>query len=289
MRKFIFRLAGLAVFFVLVMPLAAYAQEKVATETVVMASAQEKETAVKPATAVNDTKSEDRWRPYIGILLWAANADTKMQAGSVTAEGDASFGDILENLKGVFMGEAGIAKGKFSISGELIYMGLQKDIPISGSESGDRTTSLDLLVVQALAGYDLFEIPVGKQMKLTITPSVGPRYFYTRFMIDNVGGGELRDKTLSWVDFTTGLGLTLDINEKFSLLAKGTAGGFGWGSSSELAWSAGGFVDYHIRDWSTLRLGYSVIDVEKKSSSSFGDVQLNLTFSGPVVEWIIGF
>jgi hypothetical protein len=234
-------------------------------------------------------QAKDDWHFYVAPALWAGGIDAKIQAGSITMEGDASFGDIVENLKGGLMGEMGAKKNKFSIDAALVYMGLQKDIPAIIGALGDRTTNVDMLISQAMFGYDLLEVPVGKEMKLTLTPAIGPRYFYTRFIIDQLNGGELRDKTTQWVDFTTGLSAKLDVNKKFSLLAKGSAGGFGWGDSSELAWSVGGFVDYHIRDWSTLRVGYSYLDVEKKCSANFGDVQLNLQISGPVVEWVISF
>jgi hypothetical protein len=234
-------------------------------------------------------RAEDDWSYYGGMALWAANIDAKIQAGSVTVDGKIDFGEILENLKGSLMGEMGAQKGRFSINGAYVLMALENDIPAVIGAAGDRTTSLNMFFAQALLGYDLFEIPIGKEMKLTVTPSAGPRYFYTRFVIDQLEGGELRDKSSQWVDFTVGLGANLDLNEKFSLLARGTAGGFGWGSSSEMAWSASGFVDYHIKDWSTLRVGYSYMDIDKKDTASFGDVQLDLQISGPVVEWIISF
>jgi len=129
-------------------------------------------------------------------------------------------------------------------------------------------------------------------MSLKYKQQIGPRYYYNRILIDRLksrGGGEFRDASSSWVDFVVGGVFRLDINDKWSLMANGDTGGFGWGSSSDKAWAVGGFIDYHKSDRSTIRVGYKEFHLEKEATFSLGKIDLDLKYSGPVFAWIFNF
>ena len=60
------------------------------------------------------------------------------------------------------------------------------------------------------------------------------------------------DKT--WVDPVIGADLRYDLSRRWSLLTKGTAGGFS--SASDLGWEVMGGVSYRCSDWCSVTLGY---------------------------------
>ena len=231
------------------------------------------------------------WDLSAGMALWAAGVDATLYAGTASVSKDLSFFDLLENIKGVLMGEATAKNGKFSLN--LGYMGLALENDMAARVlGGDRTVEASLLWSSLLLGYDLFETPVGEEMELTLTPLIGARYYYNRFVIDRINGGELRDRKFQWVDFVAGGMATLDVNEKISLILKGTAGGFGMGKSSEMAWSVGGFLDYHRSENWTYRVGYLHFDLEKERTRGtpfLNNVGIEMEMSGPVFEAIYHF
>jgi len=231
---------------------------------------------------------EGEWEFYASPALWGAGVDTKLQAGTVTVEGEMKFADIIKDLKGSLMGSFGAKKDKFSLDVTMLAIALEDELPTL-ILSGSRNTEITQVYVQALLGYELFEVPIGDTMELSITPRVGPRNYWNRFRIDRLGGGELRDITTQWTDFVAGGKLTLDVNEKISLLLEGDAGGFGWGSSSDLAWTVGGFVNYHLSDRTTLKAGYFHLDIDKDRSSQFGGGSIQIQMGGPVLGAIFNF
>lgn len=60
------------------------------------------------------------------------------------------------------------------------------------------------------------------------------------------------DKT--WVDPVIGAGLSYDLSKRWSLVTKGTVGGFG--VSTDLAWEVFGGVSYRFTDWCSATAGY---------------------------------
>ncbi|MFC1599240.1 outer membrane protein [Candidatus Omnitrophota bacterium] len=239
------------------------------------------------AIAQDDPTEGTKGEFYAGAALWMTNMEMTVGTPQITFSRNLDFLEIMENFNGGMMGEYGFRKGKFSLNGALIYAGLKKDLE-ARLLPGSRTTELKSLFSQLLFGYKLFELPIGETMRFSYDQQAGARYYRMRTTIDRLntfGGGELSDPTLSWTDFVAGGVFTLDINDKFSLLARGNAGGFGWGSSSELSWVAGGFLDYHFGEHSTLRVGYNYMDIEKAQ----GPATINIAISGPVIEYIYTF
>jgi opacity protein-like surface antigen len=64
----------------------------------------------------------------------------------------------------------------------------------------------------------------------------------------NSSGGQ------TWVDPIVGADLRYDLNERWSLLVKGTAGGFG--AASDLGWEAMGGASYRCSELCTVSFGY---------------------------------
>ena len=235
---------------------------------------------------------DDDWQFYVAPALWAAGVESTMQAGSITVSGDVDFGKVVESLRGGVMGGYGARYNKFSIDGAVLAMGLEAELPAIIGALGSRTTELTQFWQQLLLGYEVFDVDARDSMRLKYKQQLGMRYYYNRLLIDRLailGGGEFRDASSSWVDLVVGGVLTLDINDKWSFVANGDAGGFGMGSSSDLAWAFGTFIDYHKSDRSTIRVGYKEFHLEKESTFSLGTIDLDLKYSGPVFQWIFNF
>ena len=237
-------------------------------------------------------ENNDEWEFYMAPALWAAGVDSKLQAGSITVGGEVDFDEVLENLKGGLMGSYGAKNGKFSVNGAFLLIGLEAELPALIGALGTRTTEISQYWTHILLGYDLLDMPIGEEMNLKYTQLIGPRYYYNRVVIDRLallGGGELRDMSNSWVDLVVGGAATLDINDKWGLFINGDIGGFGIGSSSDLAWTVGAFIDYHKSERSTIRIGYKYFKLEKEATFNLGKVDLELEYSGPVFQWIFNF
>jgi opacity protein-like surface antigen len=80
------------------------------------------------------------------------------------------------------------------------------------------------------------------------------------------------DKT--WVDPVIGAELRYDLSERWSLVTKGTVGGFG--VSSKIAWEVFSGVDYRFTDWCSGILGYRYLHEEYDRE----DFKFNLDTNG---------
>lgn len=229
-------------------------------------------------------EQDDDWEFHVAPYLWVAEIDLDANTSAAHVSGNIDFGDIIRNLNGIIMTSYGAQKNKFSINGNLIFLGLKDDLDAKVL-AGQRTTELNATFSQVLLGYDLFEIPVGDSMELTITPRTGFRYNRIRTKIDRINGGELTDSTSQWADYIVGSDFFLNINEKWSLSAGGTVGGFGWGSSSHLAWTAEGTVNYKMSEKSTIKVGYAQLDIDIRK----GGADVDLGVSGPAIQYMYKF
>lgn len=77
----------------------------------------------------------------------------------------------------------------------------------------------------------------------------------------------------TWVDPIVGADLRYDLNERWSLLAKGTAGGFG--AASDLGWEAMGGVSYRCSKLCSVSLGYRYLheDYDRNNFTLNTDIQ----------------
>ena len=66
----------------------------------------------------------DEWKHELAPYLWGSAMEGTTGIGGVTADVDASFGDILDNLEMGFMGMYRGTRDRFSIDVDTIFMAL---------------------------------------------------------------------------------------------------------------------------------------------------------------------
>lgn len=64
------------------------------------------------------------WKHELAPYLWGAAMDGTSGVGSVVADVDLSFSDILDDLEFGFMGTYRASRDKFAVTVDAVYMGL---------------------------------------------------------------------------------------------------------------------------------------------------------------------
>jgi hypothetical protein len=71
-----------------------------------------------------------------------------------------------------------------------------------------------------------------------------------------------------------------DLNNGFGLTAYGDVGGFGVGAHSD--WQLLGTIDYTLKPWVNLQLGYCTVNFNYTASGGF-DLGFNVHMRGPIL------
>ena len=229
--------------------------------------------AVAPAIAQTPAVStsepvEISLTPYLWISGLSGTLGLRGQSGSV----DASFRDILENVKMGFTGEADVRAGRAVVMTDIAYFRLQTpgslpapidnvaDVQADTRQTtwtlngGYRVVSTPATTVDALAGFRLYDFSV--DLDLLHTASNTQR---------TIAEG---DKT--WIDPVIGVRLRQVVAPRVFLSAVADVGGFGVSSDSTWQLYLGG--GYQVNRRLLLAGGYRYQSVDYDRGGSLYDV-----------------
>ena len=169
------------------------------------------------------------WTHELAPYVWGAGMDGTTGVRGVTADVDASFGDILDNLEAGFMGMYRGTRDRLSVTVDGVYMGLGA----SGRGPGGLAKAdvdMDQAALEVDLGYELVE---------HFTVFAGLRY--NDLSVDVKATGPLGNTTSvdgseSWVDPVVGALYSIPFSDTWSVSLRGDIGGFGVGS--DFAWQA---------------------------------------------------
>lgn len=239
------------------------------------------ETSVASAEKFEEGNWQFRAAPY----LWAVALDGEVTARGTTADVDASFSDIVENLNGAIMLLLEARRGPVSIFGDTIYAALE-----SKNSSGPVSikTDLDLLVFNfgiayEAANFRLNEREAESPIRLSVEPIFGGRLFYLDTTLDPSRLPSISSSS-TWVDPVFGMRLSSDITPNWNLRALGDVGG---GVSSNLTWQAMALGGYRFglfgeKD-ANAQFGYRAIYVDYDTGSGASRSGIDTTFHGPIL------
>lgn len=229
----------------------------------------------------NAQQNDEGWNYSVGTFIWASYLDTKIETPDVSVSGKKDFSDLLENATPSINLTLAAQKDKLSLHMNLFNLHLKNDIPtIIGT--AERSTSMDLYIPEAFAGYEILNAELTDSVNFRLSPHVGVRYISNRIIIDRVGGGEWRDVKSSFTDPIFGAIGTFDLGETFSVTLRGDAGGFGWGSSSDTDVFGLGTVNWRYASNRTIRLGYAYLQLEADNVGRASDADVTIKAGGPI-------
>jgi hypothetical protein len=215
----------------------------------------------------NSEESISEWEVDVTPYLWFAGANADISFLNQTLPVEATFTDVLSNLKmGIFL-HAEVKKGDWFIMGDLFYIKIAKDGSID-KLSLDTRLELKQTIAELALGYNL----INAKDWLFIDGFVGFRYFSIVNTID-VGSQNLLDKTINATDPIVGVRFRT-ISDKWINSARIDVGGFGIGS--EISWKANLIVGYKFSDLFSLYVGLQGYGINYEKNN-FG---LNSTTAG---------
>jgi hypothetical protein len=223
--------------------------------------------------------ADSDWTFDLALYAWATGMKGEAGAKGVSAEVDASFADIFENLEMAGMLGFSANHGRWVILGDSFFgsLGATKKGQFAKAEIDS-----NVMILEADLGYE-----VGQNVQLF----GGVR----RFDLDNeltVTAGALERKAKggeAWTDPIVGLRWGVPVGERGSFWMRGDIGGFGAGS--DLAWNALAGFGYAVgeKKKTTLALAYRVLDVDYEHGSGADQFLFDMQIGGPIVGAIFRF
>ncbi|WP_413991270.1 hypothetical protein ACMDCR_03945 [Labrys okinawensis] len=240
------------------------------------------------------------WQFQATAYGWASALKGDAGVGRLpTASLDASFGDILKNLKGAFMGAFIARNDTFIFGADLIWTRIGVDGrfkvggngPFAALRSGTSVSfQQDQTIATAFAGY---RIPIGPP-NLSLYGTVGVRYQNINVELDlshtTVLGTGLRRSTsdsTGWADPLIGFAATYHFNDKWYLNALGD---FGATSSSNITAQGLVSVGYNWTQSFSTALGFRALYTDYENGNDRGgSFRYKSTLYGPFVSMSYNF
>jgi hypothetical protein len=212
-------------------------------------------------------ENKDNWEFSVTPYVWFSGLSADISFLNQNIPLEASFSDVVKNLKMAGLLHAEAKKGKWIIITDIVYMKLDKKGRI---ERLNLDTNLELK--QFIAELDLGYNVLNVDDWLFLDVYGGLRYFETTSQL-NVGAQTLLDKTINVNDPVLGVRFKT-VTEKWINGAQIDAGGFGIGS--EISWKGNIYTGYRFSKTFSLLLGFQGYGVDYKKDA-FG---LDLVVAG---------
>jgi hypothetical protein len=258
-----------------------------------MASAADLTVAPEPVPPVELAPG---WQFQATLYGWATGLSGETGVGRLpNASVQESFLDILQNLKGGFMGAFIARNGTVILAADLIWAKLGDDVNLKDGNGPlapfRRGGNVDFDQTMTIAtGFAGLRIPVGPP-DLEVYATAGARYqrFNTDLTLTLPAVGFSRDNQITedWVDPLVGLAMLYRINEKWFLNAYADFGGFGVGAKIDTQ----GLISVGYRWTPTVAttFGFRALYTDYSSGSGPGSFRYNATLYGPFVGLSMSF
>ncbi|MHC4982930.1 MAG: porin family protein [Planctomycetota bacterium] len=178
--------------------------------------------------------------------------------------------------------------------------------PVIVTADATVNVNMRMLLTEFGIDYELLRLPLGQGQapQLRFDVRAGGRYIYMKGEAGiaiqgaaEIGPGDVRvpigglgrdsGGSRDWIEPLVGAGVTLDINEKLKLMARGDIGGFGLGS--DLTWQVVGGVEWKLCDWAALFAGYRLLDIAFEEGSGQSKFAFDVQMRGPYLAVMFRF
>lgn len=219
------------------------------------------------------------WKHELAPYVWGSAMDGATTLGTVTADVDVSFGDILDNLETGFMGLYRASRERWSVTVDGVYMGL----------GGHGRGPAGFVKADVDVDQTALEIDVGYEVLERLSVFGGLRYNDLSIDVDTSGplGEQSRDQSQSWVDPVIGAHYSIPLADQWSVLLRGDIGGFGVGS--DFAWQAIATVRWQASERVGVLAAYRYMDMDYEDGGGSNYFNYDMAISGPAVGVVFTF
>jgi hypothetical protein len=224
-------------------------------------------------------QAED-WTHEIAPYFMGAGLSGVAGVGDVVADVDASFSDILDNLKFGFMGAYRGSKGPYSVMLDTIYVKLETS----------KTGPGGLLLAKAEMQQAVIEADLGYTMNERLELLAGLRYVGLQAKVGATGPqDQLQEgrKDEDWVDPVIGVRYTWPLGDRWSAALRGDIGGFGVGS--DLAWQGIATLRWQTSPRVGWLFAYRHLDMDYEGGSGARAFKYDMAMSGPALGVVFTF
>jgi opacity protein-like surface antigen len=232
-----------------------------------------------PAAATPEEKGTQAWQFEFTPYLFAAGMNGKTGMNRVTADIDAGFNDIFNNLDSGFMAVFDARKGPWSLAVEGVYFKLKDEKtsswagPFGNSSTGTVEATMTEQIYQLSAGYRVADDRVkvdliaaarttllDAQLNLTVTTG-------SPLLPDGSRGTSFSE---SWWDPVIGVRALMPLAEKWTAVGYADIGGFGVGSDLTYQLLAG--VNWQFAKSVSAKLGYRYLYQDYENNGFIWDM-----------------
>lgn len=229
----------------------------------------------------------DGWQYEATPYLLAAGLDGTVGVKGFTTDVDASFGDILENLEGGFMGLFTAAKGPWTFGLEGVYMKLEGDPSktVTGpggavSVDGELDVTSKLYVVQGTAAYRVLDDRtqlhlLGGVRWTKLDADLSVRVMFTPGIVFPDGGTSASGDE-SWTDGVVGAQVIHPLTDHVALMGYADIGAGG----SDLTYQLIGGVNWEFAKNFTAKAGYRYLYWDYEDDGTVWDMAASGLYLG---------
>jgi hypothetical protein len=207
---------------------------------------------------------DENWDISFAPYLWATGIDGEASIGSLRADLDIDFGDILDMLDGALLGHFEARKSGMGIFGDFVYL---------ATEPTDQV-EFDSLIVEA--GY----LHSRSRDSGLIGWELGTRYWDLETTL-TLGSSFVAERSDSWIDAFIGYRREQSMGENWRSVVRTNIGAGG----SDLSWAVDLTYLYRFANENSLAIGLKYLDVdhEQNDGQLFG---IDASFFGATIGYV---
>jgi hypothetical protein len=241
------------------------------------------------------------WTISVVPYLWATALDGELGVGSVEADVEVPFSDLLSQLNGALMLDFLVHKGRVGFFTRTFYASLESEqiqTLLEGTilqRDVKLKTDLKAFYMSFGVGYRLGPYALGSQEDghtpaVIVEPYVGGRLTQLDTKLELVDRDRRFEEDIAWADPLFGVFTVWNLYPRWNVTLAGNVGGFGVGS--DLAWEATALGGYRFhfskRILGNVVFGYRALHEDFESGGEVG-FKYDVTLHGPYVGVSIDF
>lgn len=220
---------------------------------------------------IQSPQEEGGWWFHSTLNSWVAGIDGDVGIRGLSADVDASIGDVLDNLDFAYMTHLEFGYNRWGIGLDGVYAKLSSDADFDfGPIRGSAAMELEQAFVTARLQYRLVD---KEQYSLDLFGGIRWSFMdvdtdiHASFSFDrpalqrfNTSGSRRFDFSEDWVDPIVGFRSIIGLSDSWFLQTAGDIGGFG--AASDLTWQAVAAIGYRFTPNVSVMIGYRALGVD---------------------------